>query len=278
MDGLRPYRCQESALERSAALVVDSPHSGSILPQDLNWQGDLRLLLVNEDVGVDTLFADVPLQGGALLTAHISRHYIDLNRALDDLDPQLIIGVQGRPEAHEAGGLIRALPGRSVPMSMAEVENRISKVWWPYHRCLARLLKTRQQHFGSVWHINAHSMPAGTRDSKGRAVDIVLGDREGTTCSAEFVSVVTELCRKEGLSVGYNDPYAGVECVRRHGRPAAGVHSLQFEVGRQLFYNEEKFRFLPKMESFRVTLNRILQGVVVYTQNQPRSRSALAAE
>ncbi len=278
MDAIKPYRCQESALDESAPLVVDSPHSGSVLPPDMGWQGDLRLLLVNEDVGVDTLFADVPLQGGALLTSYISRHYIDLNRALDDLDPQLIEGVQAKAEAHETGGLIRQLPGKVTRINLADVERRVSDVWWPYHRCLARLLKTRQQKFGAVWHLNAHSMPAGTRDSKGRLVDIVLGDRYGATASADFVAAVTELCRREGLAVAYNDPYAGVECVRRHGKPQAGYHSLQFEVGRQLFYNEDKFRFSPQMESFRATLNRILQGIVRYTKNADRPRGSLAAE
>lgn len=278
MDDFSPYRCQDSATGQQAALVVDSPHSGALLPADMRWQGDLRLLLVNEDVGVDTLFADVPLLGGALLTAHVSRHYIDLNRGLDDLDPDLVSGVRPSSGGHEAGGLIRPLPGRPVRLTEAELEKRIERVWRPYHGRLARLLKQRRERHGAVWHLNAHSMPAGTRDRAGRLVDIVLGDRQGTTADAEFVAVVTELCRKEGLAVGYNDPYAGVECVRRHGRPQQGQHSLQLEVGRQLFYNEEAFRFLPQMESFRLTLNRILRGVVGYTASATRPRGLFAAE
>lgn len=278
MEPLKPYRCQERKLTESVALVVDSPHSGGLLPADMGWQGDLRLLLVNEDVGVDTLFADVPLQGIALLTAAISRHYIDLNRALDDLDPQVIADARGAATGHETGGLIRPLPGQRARLSMVEVERRINAVWWPYHRCLARLLKERQQRFGAVWHINAHSMPAGTRDAKGRLVDIVLGDRQGTTASPEFVAVLTELCRKEGFAVGYNDPYGGVECVRRHGQPARGQHSVQLEIGRQLFYDEEKFRFLPQMESFRVVLNRIMHKAVAYTRTTARPHNPLAAE
>lgn len=273
-----PFHCMERPLAESAALVVDSPHSGGGLPDDLEWQGDTRLLLMNEDVGVDRLFADVPQQGGALLTAAISRHYIDLNRAPDDLDPQLVTGARSGRDAHAHGGLIRRLPGRIVPLSIAAVERRLSDVWWPYHRCLARLLEVRRQHFGAVWHLNAHSMPAGTRDGRGRLVDIVLGNRHGITASADFMQVLAVLCEKEGLRVAHNDPYAGVECVRRYGNPAGGIHSVQIEIGRHLFYDEQRFRFLPQMEKFRASLNRIVSGVADYTCNAARPSGRLAAE
>ncbi len=279
MDNFNPYRCQESATGHQAALVVDSPHSGAFLPPDMHWQGDLRLLLANEDVGVDTLFADVPLLGGALLTAHVSRHYIDLNRGLDDLDPNLVAGVRPAATGYETGGLIRPLPGlRRARLTQAELEKRIEGVWRPYHMRLSHLLRQRREQHGAVWHLNAHSMPADTRTQAGKLVDVVLGDRHGTTAAPEFAAVVSELCRKEGLSVAHNDPYAGVECVKRHGRPQQGQHSLQFEIGRQLFYNEETFRFLPQMESFRITLNRILRGVISYTASATRSRTLFAAE
>ena len=41
-----------------------------------------------------------------------------------------------------------------------------------------------------------------------------------------------------GYSVAINDPYKGVEIVRRHGRPAEGRHSLQIELNRRLYMDE----------------------------------------
>jgi N-formylglutamate deformylase len=35
-----------------------------------------------------------------------------------------------------------------------------------------------------------------------------------------------------------NDPYKGVELVRRHGRPAERRHSLQIEIKRTLYMDE----------------------------------------
>ena len=96
--------------------------------------------------------------------------------------------------------------------------------------------------FGAVWHINCHSMPAvgdALADDPGRArADIVLGDRDGTTCSAAFTGFVRDAFAIRGYLVAVNDPYKGVEIVRLHGRPHADRHSLQIEINRRLYMDE----------------------------------------
>ena len=92
------------------------------------------------------------------------------------------------------------------------------------------------EHFGGVWHINCHSMPAvgdALADDPGRErADFVLGDRDGTTCEPALTQRVAETVRAMGYSVAINDPYKGVEIVRRHGRPDEHRHSLQIEIKR----------------------------------------------
>jgi N-formylglutamate amidohydrolase len=39
-----------------------------------------------------------------------------------------------------------------------------------------------------------------------------------------------------------NDPYKGVELVRRYSSPAKGRHSLQIEVARNLYIDEDTYR------------------------------------
>ena len=51
-----------------------------------------------------------------------------------------------------------------------------------------------------------------------------------------------ETLRGLGYSVAINDPYKGVEIVRRHGRPARGRHSLQIELNRRLYMDEDDAR------------------------------------
>ena len=42
-----------------------------------------------------------------------------------------------------------------------------------------------------------------------------------------------------GYNVAYNHPYKGVELVRRYGDPARHRHSIQVEVNRKLYMDEE---------------------------------------
>jgi N-formylglutamate amidohydrolase len=70
--------------------------------------------------------------------------------------------------------------------------------------------------------------------------DFVLGDRDQTTCDPGF----TEFVRSTLVSLGYvvkvNDPYKGVELVRAYSDPARGRHSLQVEINKRLYMDEER--------------------------------------
>src|SRR3546814_9453750 len=78
--------------------------------------------------------------------------------------------------------------------------------------------------FGKVWQVNCHSMPSisGPHSPEGSGIeraDFVLGDRDGTTCSAEFVDLVRKTLEGFGYGVRVNDPYKGVEIVRAYSDP-----------------------------------------------------------
>ena len=64
--------------------------------------------------------------------------------------------------------------------------------------------------------------------------DMVLGDRDGTTCAPEFTAVVRSTLAGLGYEVKVNDPFKGVELVRAYANPGAGRHSLQLEVNKRL--------------------------------------------
>jgi N-formylglutamate amidohydrolase len=127
-------------------------------------------------------------------------------------------------------------------LAVAEVRGRIDGCWRPYHDALAGVIDARHAAFGAVWHVDCHSMPAvgdTNADDPGRErADVVLGDRDGTTCDPAFTAFVASTLRDKGYSVAINDPYKGVELVRRHGRPGENRHSLQIEVKRTLYMDE----------------------------------------
>lgn len=243
-------------------LIIDSAHSGREYPADFRYACPLPDLARMEDRYVDDLFSAAPDHGAALLHARFARSYIDLNRAIDDIDPRLLAD----PWPHETHGMIRptarsdsgigllcrltrpGLPVYSRTLASAEIIHRIEHYYKPYHAALENFLDDAHYRFGAVWHISAHSMPAASAVPKralklaGREAapsDFVLGDRDGTTCGREFVHAVRDYLRKQGFRVSINDPYKGVELIRRYAQPTRGRHSLQIEINRALFMDEE---------------------------------------
>jgi N-formylglutamate amidohydrolase len=76
-------------------------------------------------------------------------------------------------------------------------------------------------------------------DGEGRArADIVLGDRDGTTCDPGFTEFVRATLAGMGYDVRVNDPYKGVELVRAYSNPRSQRHSLQVELNKRLYMDE----------------------------------------
>jgi N-formylglutamate amidohydrolase len=235
------------------ALVLDSPHSGEWYPPDFDHLPPREVVRRAEDTHVARLWRDAVRHGATLVEARFPRAYIDANRSLEDIDVELLSDAWPGPVApsrktQQGIGLVWRLARGGTPMyarklSSAELRARIDTCWRPYHAALDALLDERQRAFGAVWHIDCHSMPAvgdALADDPGRdRADFVLGDRDGTTCEPALTALVADAARAGGYSVAINDPYKGVEIVRKHGRPHEGRHSLQVEIKRTLYMDEE---------------------------------------
>lgn len=233
-------------------LVFDSPHSGITYPADFRFAASFDVLRTAEDTWVDELYAAAPSLGATMLAAEFPRSYIDVNRDLGDLDPQLLDeswpGKLNPGEKTKLGiGLIRRLARPGIPvydrkLSVTEIEARIATYYQPYHEELATILDARHARFGAVFHVDCHSMASKgsdmTPDGAVQRADFVIGDRDGTSCSRDFTDAVVIFLRGHGYDVRVNDPYKGVEILRRHGRPSEARHSLQIEINRNLYMDE----------------------------------------
>jgi N-formylglutamate amidohydrolase len=236
-----------------APLVLDSPHSGNEYPEDFGCAVPLELLRQAEDSYVDELYGSGPDVGATLIAARFPRSYIDPNRSVLDIDASLLAAPWPGPAVPSAKtakgiGLIwrmldsgEAIYGRKL--SIEEVKQRIVRYHQPYQRALKDALDRVHEHFGGVWHLNLHSMPAVSglvsEEGPGKArSDFVLGDRDGSTCEPEFTAFVAQTLRGLGYEVKINDPYKGVELVRAFSEPDANRHSLQIEVNRRLYLDE----------------------------------------
>jgi len=94
-------------------------------------------------------------------------------------------------------------------------------------------------------------MPDRVRRDRGviKCPDFVLGDRHGTSCDNTFTQRASFLLREMGYQVALNDPYKGVEIVRRYGQPRHSQHALQLEINRRLYMDEKT---LEKTSNFKL--------------------------
>jgi len=269
-------------------LVLDSPHSGERYPADFDHAAPRMVVRQAEDTHVARLWRGALAHGATLVEANFPRAWIDPNRSLEDIDPALFApgvrwpGPVALTRKTELGiGLVWRLahggaPMYARPLTVEEVERRIASCWRPYHDAVARAIDERHRAFGAVWHVNCHSMPAVgdvISDDPGRErADVVLGDRDGTTCEAAFTRLCADAFASMGYSVAINDPYKGVELVRKHGRPAEGRHSLQIEIKRTLYMDEATFAPNAGYARLERDLAEVAGAIARYASTRSRER------
>jgi N-formylglutamate deformylase len=271
----------------SSPLVLDSPHSGTFYPPDFGFACDPVRLRRAEDTHVEKLYSFASELGCAWVEAHFPRSYLDANRNLTEVDPDMLDGAW--PHAVElqdvavlskrrlGKGLIWRATDEGEPLyarqlSVQEVEQRIERCWKPYHAAVKAAIDAAHARHGYSLHINCHSMPeiAGSHatDFPGtKHPDFVLGNRDHSTSSDAVLLFIQEQLVQLGYSVALNHPYKGVELVRRYGEPAMHRHSVQIEINRGLYMNEET---LELTESFAPLRDNLKQLVLALQNFDPR--------
>jgi len=260
-------------------IVLDSPHSGSAWPVDFHPVLPQALLRQAEDTFVDRLYAAAPAMGATLLAARFPRVYIDPNRAEDDIDDALLEapwpGPVSASEKTRLGiGLVwRLFDGRPIydrRLSVDEVRLRIERCWRPYHAALWRELEAARLRFGARWHLNLHSMPDDSYRRLGLPerplADVVLGDRDGTTADEATMALLERSLRAAGYSVARNEPFKGVEIVRRSGDPARGCHAVQIELKKSLYMDAATNRPNAGFERLQRALQAMLGDLAAHVR------------
>jgi N-formylglutamate deformylase len=77
---------------------------------------------------------------------------------------------------------------------------------------------------------------------------------------------------RRGYDVRVNDPYKGVELVRRHGRPKENRHSLQIEVNRKLYMDEESFERNANFPKLKVDLDALVAALAGFARERIGAR------
>jgi N-formylglutamate deformylase len=275
-----PGRDKVLKLDRPAGgagcLVADSPHSGRDYPDDFGYGCTLGELRKAEDAFLDDLYDFLPDIGIPFLQAQFPRSYVDPNR--QDTVTQKYTA-QGEQEYHPSQDdmLREKCTPRSAQnvyarkLSLSEVFNRVASYYAPYHQELKELLDETRAREGRAVHLNCHSMPSVLRQGGApNEHDVIIGTLDGSTCAPEIAEELRRLFEEKGYSVGMNVPgFRGREIIRRSGDPASGRHSLQIEINRALYMDEENIELLPKAAILKADLKEIMGSFAAYCEALP---------
>ena len=78
--------------------------------------------------------------------------------------------------------------------------------------------------------------------------------------------------RRTLVSLGYvvrlNDPYKGVELVRAYSDPARGRHSLQVEINKRLYMDEDRCTPNEGYAALQKNLGVLVEAISDYIRNR----------
>ncbi len=276
-------------LRRDTSVIFSSPHSGRSYSAAFlrQTQLDRNSIRSSEDAFVDLLIDRAPRFGAPLITASAPRAFIDLNRAVDELDPAVIEGISRgmhNPRVSSGLGVIPRVVanGRAIysgKIALHEAQARIDNLWHPYHAALRSLITQSHQAFGEAILIDCHSMPHDAIEAHARPgqpkPEVVLGDRFGAASGRDVMDRVEAAFVNAGLRVVRNAPFAGAFITQAYGRPLQQQHVVQVEIDRALYLDEARVEPGPGFASFRALMDGVVDNLC---QIGRAARVGLAAE
>jgi N-formylglutamate deformylase len=222
-------------------LVISVPHAGTELPAALAARLTPRALqLPDTDWHVPRLYDFAPALGVTVLAARHSRYLIDLNRPPDDA--ALYGGgaaKTGLCPTHTFDGEPLYLDG-SDTLDPAEVAERRTRYWQPYHDALAALLDENRRRHGHAIVLDAHSIRSAVpRLFDGTLPDFNLGTYSGRSCNPRITDALRAcLAAQPRWTHVVDGRFKGGHITRHYGQPATQVHALQIELAQRAYMDE----------------------------------------
>ena len=213
------------------------------------------------------------------LQTSIHRYAVDLNRTPDDIDQSSVEGAALPAGTHPKGfhwtTTTQGDPILTKPISATTHEQLVKLYHDTFHTEFERGPKQIAGRFqgARLYHFDCHSMPSqGTQahaDAGKRRPDVVISDHVGKSCSEVFLNLTVAAFEKEGLSVSVNHPYTGGRITQRYGKPELGEETIQIEINRALYMNEQTKEKNADFQAFSERLVRIMTTVT----NEIKSRT-----
>lgn len=193
-------------------IIASIPHGSSSINSEMRAMMRDEVLLTNNDWFLNELFNFLKELNITTVSANYSRYLIDVNR---DIGKKEIDGDYTESLIYGKTTFGKEIYKGAIP-SEAVVE-RIKNFYEPYHLSLSGEIDSCLKASNKAYLFDLHSFYAQSD------ADVVLGTKNGTTCSKEFFGVVYNAFVSEGFSVKVDEiglrgghivtHYSKVECV-----------------------------------------------------------------
>lgn len=226
-------------------LLISLPHDGSFIPDGIaaRMQPAARRS-PDTDWHVARLYEPLAeALGASVLKPRASRYVVDLNRPADghalypgQRETGLVptVGFDGEPLYLDGGAL-----------DAAEIEQRITGYWQPYHDALSQELARLCAEHGRAVLWEGHSIRSRVPMLfDGKLPDFNLGTATGTSCGAPLQTRLQACLESQSrFAVAVNGRFKGGYITRHYGRPDAGVQAVQLELAQLNYMDEASFEY-----------------------------------
>ena len=250
------------------AVLLTVPHAGDFYPNIFIQNLKLKLNKVRkiEDFQSNRILDLMDFKSADVIIAKCSRVVVDLNRSRNAIDNDMFINRVNNHQIDEKkmisfglGVFPKIILSENIfknklPVSYAN--SILENYYDPFHKILSSQINKLLKRFGICYHFDLHTMPSNALKRFKKKPDIVLGNNHGRSSSNELIDYMRKNFENNGLIVQLNNPYAGGFITRNYGNPSKGVETIQIEVNRSLYMNEEKLlisNLKPLQEIFKKT-------------------------
>jgi len=215
-------------------IVVDLPHSGTMIPEDIRAEIKPDSLLTNVDWFLQDLYDFVPQNGFTTLENNIHRYMADPNRDAELTQPN---GDYRHEVVYSRTTFDKKI--YQTDLTQAEIQNRITRFYQPYHAKLQQLIDHKLEKFEKVYLLDLHSFAQYPHEDIETA-DIVLGNKHDTASDKGFREFLTDQFEQKGYIVSDNHPFSGGYITPHYGNDPR-VEAIQIELAYHMYIENRYF-------------------------------------
>ncbi len=252
--------------KNNVPVILSIPHAGTQFPKDIkkHYNKRLRNYLDDTDWFLHKLYDFAPSLGITVIKANLSRWVIDLNRDPKNIplynDTRIITSITPRTDFF-GNELYKSKD--HIP-DAKEIQRRIATYYTPYHNTLQELIATKKDEFGRVLLWDAHSIRHKVSTiQEATFPDMILGNNDYKTAHPKLIETALNSLKSGPFNVSDNTPFKGGQITRHFGNPKANIHTLQLEMNKILYMDDNELHYnTERADIVKALLKTTLHNVI----------------